>query len=284
MSLYHVLMKGYTTGEIHALLGLSKRRIRDFARSGVLDPGRGPGNIYLFGFRDLVLLRTARTLLDARVSQRRVLRALRRLKDQLPRGRSLTEVRIAAEGDEVVVHDQGQSWDPESGQLRLAFDVAELAEQVEPLARLAVERAADAEESVDQLLDLGFDLEGHAPEQARRAYERVLELEPGHPDALVNLGRLYYEEGATEAAIVHYRRALESAAGRHPVAAFNLGLALEDVARDRAACDAYRIAITADPSYPDSYYNLARVYERLGDRVSALRCLKSYRALTRQAR
>jgi tetratricopeptide (TPR) repeat protein len=285
MGLYQPPMKAYTTGEINALLGLSPRRIRDFARSGVLDPERGPRNMYLFGFRDLVLLRTARTLLDARVPQHRVLRALRRLKEQLPEGRSLTELRIAAEGDDVVVYDQGQAWDPESGQLRLAFDVAELAEQVQPLARRAVERAAaEGEESVDHLLDLGFDLEGHAPEQARRAYERVLELEPGHADALVNLGRLYYEEGVTEAAIVHYRRALESAAGRHPVAAFNLGLALEDVGRDRAASDAYLVAIAADPAYPDSYYNLARVYERLGDRVSALRCLKSYRTLTRQVR
>lgn len=285
MSLYQAPMKGYTTGEVHSLIGLSPRRIRDFARSGVLDPERGPGNRYLFGFRDLILLRTARALLDSKVSQRRVLRALRRLKEQLPGDRSLTEVRIAAEGDDVVVYDQDQAWDPASGQLRLAFDVAALAEQVEPLARRAVERAAGAsEESVEHLLDLGFDLEGHAPEQARRAYERVLELEPGHSDALVNLGRLFYEDGAVEAAIVHYRRALESAAGRHPVAAFNLGLALEDVGRDRAASDAYLVAIAADPAYPDSYYNLARVHERLGDRVSALRCLKSYRMLTRQVR
>jgi tetratricopeptide (TPR) repeat protein len=276
-------MTGYTTRDVQKLLGLSPRRIREFARSGVLEPGRGPGDRYLFGFRDLVLLRTARALLDADVPPRRIMRALRRLKTQLPADRSITEVRIAAEGDDVVVYDGEHAWDPSSGQLRLAFDVAELARQVEPLARRAVDApAAQAEESTDHWLDVGMGLETHAPDQARRAYQKVLELDPRHVEALANLGRLFYEQGATEAAIVQYRRALEAAGGNHPVAAFNLGLALEDMGRNRAATDAYHLAILADPDFADAHYNLARVHERLGDRVSALRCLKSYRSLTRQ--
>jgi tetratricopeptide (TPR) repeat protein len=276
-------MIGYTTRDVQRLLGLSPRRTRELARSGVLSPARGAGNRYVFGFRDLVLLRSARALLEARVPLPRILRVLRRLKEQLPDGRSITEVRIAAEGDEVVVYDGRDAWAPESGQLRLAFDVAELAARVEPLAREAVDRGPDgADDPVDAWLELGLELEAHAPEQARRAYQRVLELEPEHPDALVNLGRLFYEQGATDAAIVHYRRALEAAAGRHPVAAFNLGLALEDMDRYRAASDAYQVAIAADPVFADAHYNLARVYERLGDRMSALRCLKRYRQLTRR--
>lgn len=276
-------MTGYTTRDVENLLGLSGRRVREYARSGVLDAARGPGNRYRFGFRDLVLLRTARELMDARVPQSRILRALRRLREQLPEGRSITEVRIVAEGDEVVVHDEGRAWAPESDQLHMAFDVADLAARAEPLAREAVDRGPEAEaDSTAGWLDLGLELEAHAPEQARRAYERVLELEPDHADALVNLGRLYYERGATEAAIVHYRRALESARGEHPVAGFNLGLALEDVGRLRAAADAYQAALMADPAFPDAHYNLARVYERLGDRVSALRCLRTYRDLVRR--
>jgi tetratricopeptide (TPR) repeat protein len=276
-------MRVYTTRDVSKLLGLSPRRIREYARAGVLDATRGPGNRYSFGFRDLVLLRTACALLDANVPHGRVVRSLRRLKGQLPGDRSITEVRIAAEGDDVVVYDGGQAWDPTSGQLRLAFDVADLAEQVEPLARRAVEGAAgQGEDSVDHWLDLGLRLETHAPDHARRAYQRVLDLDPRHVEALANLGRIFYEQGATEAAIVQYRRALEVVGGNHPIAAFNLGLALEDVDRNRAAADAYELAILADPDFADAHYNLARVHERLGDRVSALRCLKSYRSLTRQ--
>lgn len=276
-------MKGYTTRDVEKLLGLSPARIREYARSGVLDPARGPGNRYIFGFRDLVLLRTAGALLDARVPNHRILRALRQLRHELPADRSITEVQIVAEGDHVVVHDEGQAWDAASGQLRLGFHVAELAEQVEPLARRAVEGGPDSpEDSAAYWFDLGLELEVHSPQHALRAYEKAVEIEPRHADALVNLGRLLYEQGATEGAIVHYRRALEAAGGHHAIAAFNLGLALEDMERNRAAADAYRVALLADPAFADAQYNLARVHERLGDRVSALRCLKSYRALTRQ--
>ncbi|MFP4623338.1 MAG: tetratricopeptide repeat protein [Gemmatimonadota bacterium] len=275
-------MKGYTTRDVESLTGLSRPQIREYGRSGVLDPARGPGNRFLFSFQDLVLLRTAKALLDAHVPQRRILRALRRLKGQLPQDRSLTEVRIAAEGDEVVVHDEGRAWEPESGQLQLVFDVADLAAQVAPLDRATV-AAHEDELSAEEWLDLALDLERHAPEQARTAYENVVDLEPENPVALTNLGRLLQEAGELEGAVVLYRRALQATGGGAPIAAFNLALALEDLGRDRAAIDAYEAALAADPGFADAHYNLAGIHERAGDRVSALRHLKSYRALTRRS-
>ncbi len=271
-------MKGYTTRDVENLLGLTRRQAREYGRSGVLDPDRGPGNIYLFSFQDLVLLRTAKELLDADVPQQRILRALRRVKQQLPADRALTELRIATAGDDVVVHDEGRAWDPESGQLHLVFDVRELAEQVAPLTERAM--ASTDDDSAVEWLELGEELETHAPAQARRAYEKVLELEPDHGPALAALGRLLHDAGQLEPAVVHYRRAIEASGGDDPTTAYNLGLALEDLERDRAAADAYNAALTVDPTFADAHFNLSRVYERLGDRVSALRHLKSYRTLT----
>ncbi len=268
-------MKGYTTRDVENLLGLSRRQARELGRSGVLDPDRGAGNRYLFSFQDLVLLRTAKALLDADVPQRRVLRSLRRVKEQLPGDRSLTGVRIAAEGDDVLVHDEGRAWHPESGQLHFVFDVRELAEQVEPLD----ERAMADTDGVAEWQELGEELEAHAPARAREAFEKVLELAPDHAGALGSLGRILHEEGNLEGAVVHYRRALEASGGDDPLAAFNLGLALEELGRQRAAADAYNAALTIDSTFPDAHRNLARVYERLGDNVSALRHLKSYRTL-----
>lgn len=283
-------MKGYTTRDVEALIGLSVRQAQEYGRSGILDPDRGPGDRYLFSFQDLVLLRTARELLDARVPQQRILRSLRKLKEQLPRGRSLSELRIAAEGENVVAYDDGTAWNPDSGQLRFVFSTADLAEQVRPLARRAIENATreasriDAERATAEWLDLAVELESHAPAQARRAYEKALEIDPGHADALVNLGRLLHEEGAPAAAAELYRRALEAAGGDHATAAFNLGTALEDLGRHAEARDAYERAVSVEPTFADAHYNLSRVCEALGDRVSALRHLKTYRGITGGAR
>ena len=121
-------MKSYTTRDVARLLGLSEPQVRSHARD-YLAPDRGPRNTYRFSFQDLVLLRTAKALGEARVSPRRIRRALRVLTSQLPVGRSLSAVRIASEGDRVVVRDGEAAWQPESGQLLLDFDVARLAAQ-----------------------------------------------------------------------------------------------------------------------------------------------------------
>jgi tetratricopeptide (TPR) repeat protein len=270
---------GYTTRDVHNLLGLSVRQAQEYGRSGILDPRRGPGDRYLFGFQDLVLLRTAKALLDADVGQRRVLRVLRSVKRQLPTDRPLSEVRIAAEGEDVVVYDQGRAWEPESEQLRFVFDVADLAAVVEPMAQRAVRETAARSASAGEWLELGAELETHAPAQARAAYEKALELDPSLTDALINLGRLYQLDGEIETAVRLYGRALEAGGGDHPTAAFNLGIACEDLAKDDEAAAAYELALSADPSFADAHYNLSRVRERMGDRVSALRHLKAYREL-----
>lgn len=274
-------MSGYTTADVANLIGLTVRQAQEYGRSGILEPDRDAAGHYLFTFQDLVLLRTARALLDARVPQRRILRSLQRLKEQLPTGRSLTEVRIAAEGDEVVVYDEGRSWEPDSGQLRFTFDVAELAARVQPLAHQAVEEKSGA--SAQEWIELAAELEVQAPAQARRAYGRALELDPDSTEALVNLGRLLQEDGELEEAAKLYARALEASGGDRSTAAFNLGITLEDLGRPGEAAAAYRRALEADPAFADAHFNLSRVLERQGDKVSALRHLKSYRSLTRRS-
>jgi tetratricopeptide (TPR) repeat protein len=63
------------------------------------------------------------------------------------------------------------------------------------------------------------------------------------------------------------------------VAAYNLGVALEDQERLEEAADAYRTALAADPDNADACYNLAGVSERLARVGEALRWLKEYRRL-----
>src|SRR5579884_2092833 len=167
-------MKGYTSGDVARLLGVTVAQVRSFARDGFLTPGRGPRGELRFSFQDLVILRTAKALVAARIPARRIRRALRRLRHELPQGRSLAEVRIAAEGDRIVVRDGGAAWNPESGQLHLDFAVSGLAVRAAPIARRTAQAARRGERELDarDWYALGLELEAVDPEEARDAYRR----------------------------------------------------------------------------------------------------------------
>jgi tetratricopeptide (TPR) repeat protein len=266
-------MKWYTTRDAAGLLGLSPRRVLAYVHSGILQPHRGPRGEYRFSFQDLVLLRAAAGLHAARIPARRITRALDRLRSELPQGRSLSELRIVAEHDRIVVHDGDAAWNPLSGQYHLDFTVAELGERVASLAGRA-RREADAagdELGADDWYELGVDLEAYAPAEARHAYERAIELQPRHADAHVNLGRILHDAGEAPAAEVHYRQALQ--AGPHPTAAYNLGVALEDQGRRDEAMREYERAIAWRPDLSEAHYNLARLLEASGDVQGAIRHL-----------
>lgn len=271
-------MKAYSTRDVAHLLGLTEVQIRAFARAGALTPARDARGSYQFDFQDLIVLRTAAALTAAQVPTSRVGAALAQLRAQLPQGRSLSELRIRADGERVVASDAGRSWDARSGQLVMDFEVAELAAQVAPLARQVAAAAQQEERSAQEWYELGVELEAVAPADARAAYHRVLELEPGHSDAHVNLGRMLQEDGHAADAAAHYRQALR--AGEHAVAAFNLGIALEDLHRPGEALEAYRRALAADAAFAEAHWNLARLFEKQGDRAAALRHYRAYRDLS----
>lgn len=262
------------------MLGLSPAQIRAYADKGFLEPERGPKGEMRFGFHDLVLLRTAGELSAAHIPQRKVQRVLERLREQLPSGRSLTAVRITADGERVIVRDGEAVWNPESGQSLFDFSVADLVTQAAPFVLRAVEEARDQEgTTAAQWFELACELEMSSAGEAMDAYERTLQLDPHHADAHVNLGRLLHEQGSTAAAEKHYRAAFDNDP-EHETAAFNLGVALEDLGRIDDAIAAYATAIDLDPANADAHYNLAGIYEQRGDKQAALRHLKAYRTLT----
>jgi len=276
-------MTEYTSREVARLLGLPVGRIRGFVRSGFLTPDRGPRGELRFSFSDLVLLRTAKELIDQRIPSRRVRAALQRLKHDLPTDRPLSALSIAAEGGRIIVRDGRRRWNPESGQQLFTFDVSELAERVAPLARRRAEQAKRATGSfvAEDWYELACELEEGSPQKARDAYRRAIELDPDHADAHTNLGRLLHEAGQLAEAEAHYRRALAARPG-DVTAAFNLAVAFEDEGRAEEAVSGYQRVLDEDPRFADAHYNLARLYEHLGREVAAVRHLKAYRKLVRR--
>jgi tetratricopeptide (TPR) repeat protein len=263
------------------MLDLPVPEVRRLARAGFVAAMRGPRNELRFSFQDLVLLRAAAGLVHARVPPARVRRALRQLRAQLPEGRPLTGVRVAADGEHVVVQDGGARWHPETGQALLDFGVGDLARKVAPIVR-AARRGAPAPLDAEAWYRWGCDLEDAAPAEARDAYRRALALDGGHAGAHLNLGRLLHEGGDSHGAELHYRLALQSPDHR-ALAAFNLGVALEDQGLHDEALLAYARSIEADRTLADAHYNASRLLERIGRRGDALRHLAEYRRLTRPA-
>ena len=275
-------MKGYSTGDVARLLGLSQAQVRSYVRAGFLSPERGARGALSFSFQDLVFLRTARALAVARVAPRRIRKALARLRQQLPDGRPLTAVRIAMEGSRIVVEDGARRWQPESGQILFDFGVADLAKKVAPMVRRAFREAQEegGEFSADDWYEWACELEPGSPGEARAAYRKALELDPAHADAHVNLGRLLHESGDPQAAEPHYEAAL-AARPEDATAAFNLGVALEDLGKIPEALLAYQKAVKVDPGNADAHFNAAALAEKLGRAAEALRHLRTYRKLTR---
>lgn len=277
-------MKGYSTREVAELLHMPEGRVRSFARAGFLHPGRGERSEYRFSFQDIVLLRAAKALDEAMVPSKKVWKALRSLQEQLPAGRSLASVRISAAGDDVVVRDASNTWEPYSGQAVMEFDVADLAQEAEPMVRHAARqaRASPEAEGADDWYSMGIDLETvGALGKAADAYGRALKADPQHIDSMINLGRLHHDNGDLPAAEQLYRRVLQVDA-RHPLALFNLGVVLDDQGSLQQAREAYELALESDPDFADAHFNLARLHERDGHKAQALRHLARYRALTKE--
>ncbi|MEM9620193.1 MAG: tetratricopeptide repeat protein [Pseudomonadota bacterium] len=268
-------MAGYSTREVAELLALNTNQVRHYVRRKLVQPQRGERGEYRFSFQDVVLLRTAKGLMDASVSTRKAYRALVKLKAELAQVKSLSSVRIYADGSHVVVREDDHTWEVETGQTTLDFSTQDLAGNVAEIAQRHVVQAAQSDEmDTDEWYNLGLDLEEVEPEKAPDAYKQSIRLDPKNADAHVNLGRLYQLSGNLKHAKRHYELAITARPG-HQLAYYNLGTVFDELDEMGKAADYYMKA----PGIPDAHYNLARIRELQGDEVSALRHMRHYREL-----
>ncbi len=275
----------FATADVARILGVSARRVRRMVYAGHCVPSRF-GRAYRFAFQDLVLLRTAHGLTErSDIPPRRVNRALRELKKQLPDDRPLSGVRIYAEGGRIVVRDRDSVWQPENGQQVFHFAVDDLAsasaEVVSADGARRVTVAASESESAADWFDYGVSIEPDDPNGARQAYERALHLDSEMTDAYINLGRLVHEAGDPLGAAGFYAEALR----RSPDDAmthYNIAVASEDLEDVEAARRHYAKAISINPNFADAHYNLGRLLETAGEGNAAVKHLLAYRRLSDQ--
>lgn len=92
--------------------------------------------------------------------------------------------------------------------------------------------------------------------QARGAYEDILRIDPGHPEALQYLAALCFQSGNLGDAERFYKRAINADASS-PVLHANHGSVLHQLARYEEAVACYQKALAINPDYADACYNLA---------------------------
>jgi tetratricopeptide (TPR) repeat protein len=278
------MAEGYSAGDLARLLGLTPAKLKALVRAAL--PGAAEREH--FSFQDLVLLRTAKSLSSSNVPSTRIRKALQRLRDQIPEDRPLTGVSLKADGAQLVARDGETRWQPESGQVLMDLGGPALAAVPDPESEPSApepEPSSVVDDggglSADEWYELGCELEEGEPQRALGAYRQALSVDAGHADAHVNLGRLLHVRGDPKGAESHYRAALRIRPG-DATAAYNLGTALEDQGLLADAIAAYTRAISNNASYADAHYNLARLYERTGEKVAALRHLKTARQIGRR--
>ena len=268
-------MNAYGVRDVERMLGLTRATIRALVDAGFVVPERDARGALRFSFRDLIVLRTAQSLVQAHIPQRRITKAMRELRKHLPAAMPLSGLAIGAVADQVVVREHGARWQADSGQYLLEFggDPASGALSV-------IERRPEptAEERAEAWFDRGAGLERQDPDGAIRAYQQAIAADATHLDARINMGRLLHEAGRLDEAERVYRDAVKLGV-IDPLLFFNIGVLYQDIRRPRDAIKAYETALLADPDLADAFFNLALLHQELGHRKEAIRNMARYRKL-----
>ena len=260
-------MQRYGVREVEKLLRLPRSTIRALVHAGFVSPARGPRNAWRFSFQDLIVLRTARALAQAKVAPKRITRSMKELRRHLPESMPLSGLSIGAVGEHVVVREGAHRWQAESGQYLLAFEG-------DPQRG-----ALSVMEGRTDWYERALALEGKDPEAALEAYGQAVAANPKLVDAHLNRGWLLHEAGRLEEAERAYREGL-AACGDDAMLLFNLGVLLADLDRKDEAARAYETALQARPGFTDCLYNLALLCEELDRPREAIRHMARYRRLT----
>jgi len=263
-------MKQYRRAEVLRILHITAAQLAGWQRAGLAPVAD------TFTFYDLLQLRKIRDLRAKRVRPAVIRESLLAMRKAAGMENPLIEAGAFSVGSRVAYRHQGHSVEPIAGQFVFDFEPVGTVIAAAPPASEKIKPIATYE-SVAELFTRGVAMEEHPSthDEAIRTYLQVLEMEPQHAAAHINLGTLYYNRRDFVAAEKHYRLAV-AADSRYALAYFDLGNVLDETERLEEAIAAYRTAIQLAPTYADAHYNLALAYERKMQPRQALQHWKAY--------
>jgi len=259
-------MDRYIREDVLRFLHITANQLAGWQRAGLVPVSDA------FTWYDLLQLMKVRDLRAKRVRPAVIRESLQAMQKQVAGMENpLLEASTYNVGSRVAFHHEGHSLEPIAGQFLMDFapmGTVVSTNKVNPIAKF---------ETASQLFVHGVALEEHPSthDDAIRTYLQVLELEPHHASAHINLGTLYYNRQDFVSCEKHYRHAVASDP-RYALAYFDLGNVLDETGRIGEAVAAYTSAIRLAPTYADAHYNLALAYERLRQPRQALPHWKIY--------
>jgi Tetratricopeptide repeat len=263
-------MNRFCRSDILRILHVTPKQLSGWQRAGLVPISDE------YSFFDLIQLKKVRDLRAKRVRPAVIRESLVAMRKQVAGMENpFLEASVFSVGNRIAFRHDGRSLEPLAGQFVMEFEPvgAVVSAKVRPIMR--INSAAD-------LFARGVALEEHPSthDEAIAIYLRVIELEPDHAAAHINLGTLFYNRQNFVSAEKHYRLAIKSDP-RYALAYFDLGNVLDETERVQDAIAAYRTAVQLAPTYADAHYNLALAFERASEPRHALAHWQAYAKLDR---
>lgn len=269
-------MTQFDRADVLRILHITARQLAGWQKAGLVPAAEQ------FSFADLNQIKQVRDLCAKRVRAAVLRESLEAMQRQVAGMENpFLEASTFTVGKKVVFRHKGRAVEPVEGQYVMEFAPAGKV----VTAVTTPERSTPTTNKPDSITDLfarGVSLEENPSthDEAIRVYHQVLEINPQHAAAHINLGTLYYNRQDFGAAEQHYRAAV-AADSRYALAYFDLGNVLDETGRVNDAITAYKTAIQLAPTYADAHYNLALAYERIREPRKALRHWSVYIKLDR---
>lgn len=268
-------MYRYARQDLIRILHISAHQLVAWEKSGLVTAAES------YTFFDLLQVKKVRDLCARRVRPVEIRESIAAMQKQ---ANGMENPLLEASADissrhRVAFRHAGRLLEPIAGQFMFDFSPDEKVVASVPVTRnlAAPVPTEPGAANVAELFSRGVTLEEDPRNQlqAIATYERVLELDPQHAAAHINLGTLYYNRQDYNAAEDHYRRAL-AIDPRYALAHFDLGNVLDETGRVPEAIQTYLTALQLAPTYADAHYNLALAYEKIKEPRKALRHWQAY--------
>jgi tetratricopeptide (TPR) repeat protein len=258
----------YSRAELLRILRLVPRQLQTWEKAGLIVASEE------YSFVDLVQIKKVRDLCAQRVRPAVIRRSLEAMQKQVAGMENpLLEAGAYESGRRIAFRHAGRLVEPIAGQFLFDFSSEENKVVASPPRNgpeLVITDVAD-------LFARGIELEESPSTQneAINIYLKVLEMDPTHAAAHINLGTLYYNRQEYKLAEKHYRSAIEIDP-RYALAYFDLGNVLDETGRVDEAISTYKTAIQLAPTYADAHYNIALAYEKMREPRKALQHWRAY--------